>query len=245
MNRIQILMYHQVGQFPNMKTHRATYCDIGRFKVQMRYLSIFGYNVLSMSDVMKCLQGNMQIPSKAVALTFDDGYENFYEYAFPVLQHYAFPATVYAIGRLVGQNADWLIADGHPNPPLMSGYRLRELLKHKIEIGSHSFNHIRLGEQSSAIVEEEALHSKIALEDVLGERVDHFCYPYGSHNIETVYAIAKAGYLTATTCERAPATIFDDLLTLPRKAVSWGDSLIGVLWKMHFKNEPKRPLIRR
>lgn len=245
MNRIQILMYHQVGDFPAMASHRATYCDYRRFGRQMAYLKLFGYNVLSMTDVLQCVRGDKPIPPRAVAITFDDAYENFYQYALPILQKHGFPATVYAIAGMLGQSADWLIADGHAAPPLMTGPRLRELLSAGIEIGSHSYHHIRLGEQTPDVALNEALTSKSTLEDILGARVDHFCYPYGSHNLQTVEAVAEAGYLTATTCERAPATVDDDPLTLPRKAVAWGDTLIGVWWKMHMKNEPKRPLIRR
>lgn len=245
MSGIQILMYHQVGDFPAMKTHRATYCDHRRFARQMAYLKLGGYHVLSMSEALKCLRGEIPVPSRAVVLTFDDAYENFYEYAFPVLQQHGFPATVYAISGMLGRSASWLAADGHDAPPLMTGERLRQLRSAGIEIGSHSSTHVRLAEQSEDRIREEVVRSKAVLEDVLGERVDHFCYPYGSHDLRTVEAVAEAGYLSATTCERASATPADDPLTLPRKAVSWGDSLIGVLWKMHFKNTPKRPPIRR
>lgn len=245
MHHIQILMYHQVGDFPAMKTHRATYCDHRRFATQMAYLKLFGYQVLSMNEVLQCLHGKKEIPPRAVALTFDDAYENFYEYALPILQQHGFPATVYAIAGMLGQSADWLIADGHDAPPLMTASRLRELQSANIEIGSHSFSHIRLAEQTADVAFDEAIKSKAILEDALGSSINHFCYPYGSHNLQTVEAVARAGYLTATTCERAPVTIDDDPLTLPRKAVAWGDSLVGVWWKMHMKNTPKRPLIRR
>src|SRR3546814_20586318 len=90
----------------------------------------------------------MDIQPRAVALTFDDAYENFYEYAFPILQQHGFTATVYAIAGMLGQSADWLIADGHAAPPLMTASRLRELQAAKIEIGSHSFSPIRLAAQS-------------------------------------------------------------------------------------------------
>ncbi|HTH44951.1 MAG TPA: polysaccharide deacetylase family protein [Oxalicibacterium sp.] len=245
MNKIQILMYHQVGDFAAMKTHRATYCDHRRFALQMRGLKLGGYQVLSMRQTVECLQGKRGIPPRAVVLTFDDAYENFYQYALPHLQRYGFPATVYAISGMLGKSATWLADDGHAAAPLMSVARLRELQARGIEIGSHSANHIRLGGLSASRVREEVTRSKWALEDVLGTRVDHFCYPYGSHDLHTLQAVAEAGYLSATTCERAPVSWTDDPLALPRKAVAWGDSLLGVWWKMHMKNTPKRPLIRR
>lgn len=245
MNKIQILMYHQVGDFAAMQTHRATYCDHRRFALQMRYLKMAGYRVLSMRDALQALQGAQRIPPKAVVLTFDDAYENFYEYALPHLQAHGFPATVYAISGLLGKNADWLATDGHDAAPLMNAARLRELLSLNIEIGSHSNSHVRLGGLPADRVREEVTRSKLELEDTLGSAVDHFCYPYGSHDLQAMNAVAEAGYRSATTCERAPASRDNDPLALPRKAVAWGDSLLGVWWKMHMKNTPKRPLLHR
>ncbi len=245
MNGIQILMYHQVGDFAPMKEHRATYCDYRRFGRQMAYLKMAGYKVMRMSDALQALRGTQPIPEKAVVLTFDDAYENFYEYAFPVLQRHGFPATIYAISSMLGKPAGWLAADGLDTPPLMDALRLREIRDAGMEIGSHSVSHVRLAQQSTERILDEVKRSKLELEDALGHRVDHFCYPYGSHDMRAVEAVAEAGYQSATTCERALATSADDPLTLPRKAVAFGDSLIGVWWKMHMKNQPKRPPLRR
>lgn len=245
MTGIQILMYHQVGKFQPMKTHRATYCDYRRFASQMAYLKFGGYTVVRLEDAVRSLRGEIPVPRRAVVLTFDDAYENFYEYAFPVLQEHGFPAMVYALSGFLGKSAAWLEADGHPAPPLMDAARLRQLRSAGIDIGSHSVSHVRLAEQSTDRIRTEVRQSKMELEDAIGERIDHFCYPYGSHDMRSVEAVAEAGYLTGTTCERAIATPLDDPMTLPRKAVAWGDSLIGVWWKIHMKNTPKRPPIRR
>jgi peptidoglycan/xylan/chitin deacetylase (PgdA/CDA1 family) len=245
LNKIQILMYHQVGDFPAMQTHRATYCDHRRFALQMRYLKMAGYKVLSMSDAVRTLQDGQAVPAKAVVLTFDDAYENFYEYALPHLRAHGFPATVYAISGMLGKKADWLLPDGHEAAALMSAARLRELPAFDIEVGSHSRSHVRLAGLQADRAREEIFSSKTELEDALGSRIDHFCYPYGSHDRQAMDLLAEAGYRSATTCERAPASRADDPLALPRKAVAWGDSLLGVWWKMHMKNTPKRPLLHR
>jgi len=245
LNGIQILMYHQVGAFPPMRSHRATYCDHRRFATQMRWLKLGGYTVLNMHDAMQCLRGQRPVPRRAVVLTFDDAYENFYDYALPHLQSHGFPAVVYAISGMLGRSAQWLAQDGHHPAPLMSAARLRELPSYGIEIGSHAASHVRLAGLPPALLRNEVTDSKRMLEDVLGRPVAHFCYPYGSHDLAAVLAVADAGYLTAVTCERATTTIADDLLTLPRKAVAWGDTLAGVWWKMHAKHAPKRPPLRR
>jgi peptidoglycan/xylan/chitin deacetylase (PgdA/CDA1 family) len=238
-------MYHQVGRFAPMRAHRSTYCSVERFAAQMRYLARFGYRVLGMDEVLACLSGKHPIPARAVALTFDDGYENFYEHAWPVLQSHRFPAIVYVITSLVGQRAEWLAAEGRDAPPMMSASRIRQLRREGVQFGSHSESHLRLAGQDRARVRQEVERSKAALEDILGEPVMHFCYPYGSHDLPALEAVAAAGYRSATTCLRGPASALDDPLSLPRKAISYGDSLLGVIWKLHAKNRLKGSPLRR
>jgi peptidoglycan/xylan/chitin deacetylase (PgdA/CDA1 family) len=237
---INILMYHQVGEFAPMRTHRATYCDHRRFASQMAWLARWRYTVLSMDEVVACLRGERPTPERAVALTFDDGYENFYAYAYPVLARHGFPSMVYLISGMLGRPATWFAADGRDTPPLMSAARIRELRKAGVDFGSHTRSHVKLAQQGEQRMRDELTRSKAELEDVLGERVDHFCYPYGSHDRRTLDAVAAAGYLSASTCVRAPATSTDSPLALPRKAIAHGDNLVGFLWRLHVKNRPRR-----
>ena len=162
-----------------------------------------------------------------------------------VLQRHGFPAMVYLISGMLGQPSSWFAQDGRATPPLMSAERVRQLRREGIDFGSHSASHVKLAEQSGERIRDEVTRSKRELEDVLGEPVAHFCYPYGSHDLRAVEAVAEAGYRCATTCVRAPATSADDPLTLPRKAVSWGDNLLGLFWRLHMKNTPKQAPIRR
>ncbi|MEA3278649.1 MAG: polysaccharide deacetylase family protein [Pseudomonadota bacterium] len=242
--RISILMYHQVGEFAPMKAHRANYCDQGRFASQMGFLSRFGYRVLDLDDALRCLRGEEPVPPRAVVLTFDDAYEGFIEYALPALERYGFPATVYAISGYLGRRAEWFAKDpGRPVPRLMSPEQIREIRRHGIGIGSHTANHLKLGKIPPAVQQDELTASKAALEDLLGEEIRHLCYPYGSFDLEAVRAAAKAGYASATSCLRGPAEPVDHPLLLPRKAISFGDNLLGYLWKLSVKNTPKPKLV--
>jgi peptidoglycan/xylan/chitin deacetylase (PgdA/CDA1 family) len=238
-DKISILMYHQVGDFAPMSAHRSTYCHYRRFAAQMAYLHRFGYRVLSLDQVLDGLAGERPIPPRAVALTFDDGYENFYQYAFPVLQRYGFPAMVYLISGLVGGKADWFAADGRDTPPLMDASRIRQLRRSGIDFGSHGVSHVKLAKVEPARMREEIIDSKARLEALLGEAVGHFCYPYGSHSPEVVETARAAGYRSAVTCVRAAAVPGTDPLALPRKAISYGDNLLGYFWKLAMKNRPK------
>lgn len=238
-------MYHQVGKFEPMKTHRASYCDVDAFRSHMTLLKLLQVKVLSMDELMLVLSGKQAMPKRAALLTFDDACLNFMENALPILQEYGYPAIVYAIASMAGGDAQWLAADGHPTPPLMTFEQLRFIQSEGIDVGSHSYSHVHL----ASLPYEKQLHelseSKRILEQELGKEVRHFCYPYGSYNADTLKAAERAGYVTAMTCERAAATPDNDLLALPRKAISYGDNRVGFAWKLFFKNEPKTPILSR
>lgn len=246
MTQVQILMYHRVGHFPGrVKAHGALYCHLPRFRAQMRLFKVLGYSVVSLDDAAAGLRGEIALPPRPLVLTFDDAYMDFLDNAAPVLKAHGYPATVYAVSGLIGTTSSWDAGVGPEPAPLMNAAQLREVQDLGFTIGSHSKSHLRLAQQDDACIVAEARDSKRALEDLLGRRVDHFCYPYGSHDLRAVNAAAEAGYLTGTTCVRAAATPADDLLTLPRKAVSRGDDVFGVAWKLLTKNTPKHPQIRR
>ena len=246
MTRVQILMYHRVGHFPGrVKAHGALYCHLPRFRAQMRLFKLLGYTVIGLDDAAAGLRGELVLPARPLVLTFDDAYVDFLENAAPVLEAHGYPATVYAVSGLVGSSSRWDAGVGPEPAPLMNAAQLREVQARGFTVGSHSKSHLRLAEQDDARIADETRGSKAALEDLLGRRVDHFCYPYGSHDLRAVHAAAAAGYVTGTTCVRAAAIPADDLLTLPRKAVSRGDDVFGVAWKLLAKNLPKQPQIRR
>jgi len=237
-------MYHQVGEFAPMRRHRANYCDHRRFAGQMAILRDSGYQVLDLDQVLACVRGEQSIPPRAVALTFDDGYANFVSYVLPVLQRHSFPAMVYVVSGWIGRQAQWFAEDsGRPVPELMSASQLRAIQAAGVTVGSHTVSHLKLAEATRERQCRELTDSKACLEDLLGKEVKHLCYPYGSFDPDTIRAAAAAGYLSATTCLRGPALPGDHPLVLPRKAVSFGDSLIGYFWKLTVKNKPKPQLM--
>lgn len=245
MTGISIFMYHQVGRFPAMRSHQASYCDIGRFRRQMRAIRTLGATVISMSQAEAALRGEVPTPDRAVVLSFDDGYDSFYDHVLPVLSEMGYPSIVYAIAGLAGSCASWLAADGHPTPPLMSMERLREVASCGVEIGSHALSHVRLAGQPVERQRDELRSSRDRLQQGLGQAVRHVCYPYGSHDRATLRLADEAGYRTGVTCQRGAATPEFDLMALPRKAVSQGDNLIGFLWKLYAKDAAKGIALRR
>lgn len=241
--RISILMYHQVGDFASMREHRANYCDRGSFARQMHLVARLGYRALDLDTALACLAGERPTPPRALVLTFDDAYDGFYDHALPVLQSHGFPAVVYAISGWIGRRAEWFAKDlGRPIPSLMSATRLRQIHAAGMTVGSHTANHVKLGQVSPAVQSMELASSKATLEDLLGAEVRHLCYPFGSFDRNAIDTAAQTGYVSATTCLRGAATPADHPLALPRKAISFGDNLIGYWWKLAVKHAPKPDL---
>lgn len=236
---VSVLMYHQVGVFPQRPAaHRAAFCDVRRFASQMALLKMGGYQVLSLEQAWRGLFGGGPLPQRAVVLTFDDGYENFREHAWPILRRHGFPATVFLVAKQLGRDAGWLDASFAP-ARLMDRAAVRELAAEGVSFGSHTLSHARLTELDTPRLRREIFDSKAVLEDLLGRAVPDFCYPYGLYDERARELAAHAGYRSALTCIRGAANTADNAYELPRKAVSWGDNLIGYAWKLHMKHARK------
>lgn len=236
---LSVLMYHQVGEFDSPKAHRAGYCHVGRFRSQMRYLKRFGYRVLGLEEALAGLFGEAPLPSRGVVITFDDGYQNFRDHAWPVLAELDFPATVFLVSSLVGDRSRWLGHEGR-DAPMMDAATVRELRRAGVLFGSHSVSHPRLSRLTAPAVREEVTRSRAMLEDLLGEPVEHFCYPFGDYDSAVRDQVAAAGYRSALTCVRGAANTADNAFEIPRKAISYGDNLLGYFWKLHMKHARKQ-----
>jgi len=234
---LSILMYHQVGRFNNPREHRAVYCDVGKFRRQMAYLKYSGHQVISMQCAYRGLFLGAPLPPRPVVLTFDDGYENFRQQAWPILQQLGYPATVYLVTDLIGRSAEWLAPD--QQAPLMDSITIRQLHADGVSFGSHTCSHSRLSQLPEHKQRREIIDSKHKLEDLFGEAVTEFCYPFGDYNLKTRDIVEEAGYATALTCIRGAANTAANPFEVPRKAISYGDSLLGFFWKLEVKHARK------
>ena len=90
-------MYHGITAKPSFSgftNHSGMQLDVNKFDQQIKFLSQ-NYNVLFLSDIIKRIKLNKDIPTRAAVITFDDGYENNYTQAFPVLRKFNTPATIF------------------------------------------------------------------------------------------------------------------------------------------------------
>jgi peptidoglycan/xylan/chitin deacetylase (PgdA/CDA1 family) len=144
------------------------------FARQMELLASSGVRVVRLSE----LRG---ASSPALALTFDDGFQNFADVAAPELARHGFPATVFLVTDYCGGKNNWPSQrPSIPILPLMGWSTIAELSGAGIDFGAHTATHPDLAQLDDAAAREEILRSKRRAEDATGKAVASFAYPYGS-----------------------------------------------------------------
>ena len=91
--RLAILCYHGISQSDQHEWRPGLYVSQKTFRRRMQMLADGGYQVLPLSEALQGLRSG-ELPPRSVAITFDDGFVDFYQLAFPILKEFAFPATV-------------------------------------------------------------------------------------------------------------------------------------------------------
>lgn len=219
-----VLMYHAVSRPTEDPENVCVSSE--RFKAQMLYLARNNLRGVSMRDLRRAVAAGDT--SGLVGLTFDDGYENFLHNALPVLEELAFSATVFVVCGKAGGENDW---DPAPRMRLLGTDDIREISRRGIEVGSHTMSHIRLSEVGTEVLEREIFRSRQVLDEVLGEAVEGFCYPYGDLDLEAAESVQRAGYSYACAYkERVEETAYD----IPRIFVGEKDGWLRLMLKLRW-----------
>jgi peptidoglycan/xylan/chitin deacetylase (PgdA/CDA1 family) len=173
--RIPILMYHQMTGNGPCRTHPhfRTATTPGVFGEHLRCLSEAQYLSLSVCEAARQIGTVEPNGRKCVVLTFDDGYEDFYTTAFPLLDRYGFTATVFLPTAYIGDTPRQF-----KGARCLTWSRVRELRKLGISFGSHTETHPHLEKLTVAEIERELCASRTAIEQALGEAVTSFAYPF-------------------------------------------------------------------
>lgn len=185
--RVPILVYHSVMPHHPGQTAEQRVLDVSDsvFTEQLRYLVHGGYHVVSFAALVDALDGRDTLPKRAVVLTFDDGWENQYHHAFPILRRFGMTATFFVYTTPIGK-------DGK----LMTWSQLRELQAAGMTIGSHTRTHPMLPDYHAALHNEVAM-SRADIAQHLGRAPDFFAYPFGAWDSASVAWARTAGYRAA------------------------------------------------
>lgn len=182
----------------------------------MKSLNRAGYKAVSLAEFTSMLSGGENVSPRTIVISFDDGFQNFYSNAYPVLSELDFKATVFLVTDFCGKYNDWA---GNPanlgRSKLLDWSEVRELSECGIEFGSHTRTHPDLTKISSAEVEGEVAGSKAAIEDSIGREVRTFAYPYGKFN-SSVRQITEKSFRAACSTNLGKVRLNSDIFSLKR-----------------------------
>lgn len=224
---IPILMYHSIQEGTQ---HRNAYYDTNTsprtFALQMSYLRENGYLAVTLDQAWHLLEGGAAT-EKHVAITFDDGFRDFYTAAFPILSKNNLTATVFLI---TGATSDE--RSRFKGQECLTWKEVRELHSQCIQFGSHTMSHPELKDLSAAAIEEEVVRSKQTIEEKIGSRVTSFSYPFAFPETRRQFvgrlreALLRNGYENGVSTVIGTAQSQDDPFFLPRLPVNTWDDLL-------------------
>lgn len=191
-------MYHKVARVKPQSLTKGHYVAPGLFANQLRLLKLLGYQSDRLDRVFEHDCPN----TRPVVITFDDGYQDYYENALPRLEAMSFSGTVFLVANHVGGSNRWDVEKGDVEEPLMSLDQILDAQKRGTEFGSHTLDHADLPSMGAGEAFRQIHDSRHKLSELLGTDVNTFCYPYGRKSPEVMHVVEKCGYRVACSTEK-------------------------------------------
>jgi len=178
---VPILLYHHITEGEPTNSYSVSKAN---FAEQLNYLIEHGYRTITIQNLVQAITQGEKLPQKSIVITFDDGNQNVFLNAYPLMQEKGLIGAVMIIANRVGV------------PGFLSINQLLELVRAGWEIGSHGMKHVDLVKEPQALRDEIA-NSKSSLEKTLKMKISVFAYPYGKANSVTIDWVKRIGYSAA------------------------------------------------
>ncbi len=188
--RTRALLYHSISETPSDPFAIAP----DNFRLQLSWLAASGYQVISHRQFLDNLNQGRDL-ARSLVLTFDDGFEDFYLNARPLLQEFGFSAIVFIPTALVGSAQTW--SQAYPGRKLMNQDQINHLVETGIEIGSHTAHHHSLPSLDEQTLHQELGESLRYLQSLPRLQAACLAYPYGRAGLREQHAARQLGYTSA------------------------------------------------
>jgi peptidoglycan/xylan/chitin deacetylase (PgdA/CDA1 family) len=216
-----VLMFHSIMYEAGNKLRIPT----EDFDAEMKWLSDNGFDAMTTDELYSHMETKKLFPKKSVVITLDDGYEDNYTNAFPILKKYKLHATIFMITGKIGA------------PGCLTAAQLREMSDSGlISIQCHTVTHPLLDGLSYAKQYFELSDSKQTLENLLGREVGYLAYPTGHYNRDTINIAQSLGYKMCFAMGGGTGSLGDNDYTFPRAFVDKNLSTLVNAAEGHAKN---------
>ena len=184
LDEVPVLLYHGFYQ----GVPQSAFMKIDLFDKHLAYLSS-RYQLVTLRDL---LENHRSAAGPRAVITLDDGFQNNFELAFPVLRKYGATATIFLVTNVLGK----LWSDGVSK--VLARDQIQAMHEYGIEFGSHSANHFNSNKLSRSQFRDEVVRSKAEIDEIIGDEVVSFSFPYGLyHASEHFPVLQEAGYKCA------------------------------------------------
>jgi peptidoglycan/xylan/chitin deacetylase (PgdA/CDA1 family) len=202
---IPTLLYHHVQEANTAKANHQTTLTVTPdfFRRHLQYLKDHNYQPITPKQLLAFFNSKTPLPPKPVLLTFDDGYEDLYTTAFPVLKKYHYPAVVFVITGLVD------------NPGYLSWNQIEEMAAAGIFFGNHTWSHHGAWGDRKTLEKEITTAGRQLAEHNLN-LIKTFAYPYGSSSNLARQVLSQNGYKIAFTTHPGKILCQAQRLLFPR-----------------------------
>ena len=188
----RILMYHSIRKDPG-DTHSELVVTPEAFEKQLKLLQSKNYKFLTISELLNSKTNQ----DPRVAITFDDGFKDNYEIAFPLLKKYSAKATIYLAPDINGIEK-------------LSTAMIQEMVSSGlIEFGAHTLSHCNLEKSDLETANIEIKGSKEKVEELTGMNCEAFAYPFGRFNNDVAAIVKETGFTSAVTVKKGISEIID------------------------------------
>lgn len=221
--RIPVLMYHSVADDGPAALARYR-CTPAAFGSQMAWLRANGFHAIMSEQLEWFIASRQPFVGRPVLITFDDGFQNFADHAWPTLRANDLTAEVFLVTDLVGESAQWDAVSGPPTP-LMDAGTVRRLAGEGAFFGSHLATHRAIDGLSSSDLAAELLRSRMFIERWTGRPTTAFAAPYSVTDRRLGRLAKECGYRIGFGGRHGPADLDCDPIDLPRIEIRGDRSL--------------------
>jgi len=213
---VPILMYHHLKDLPANATELDLTWTVSpkNFQAQIEWLAQKNYHTITMAELNAHLKQRTPLPTKPIVISFDDGWEDDYAIAFPMLKKNNFIGTFFPYTQPLGYSQITLTWE-----------QIKEMSAAGMDFQGHTITHPHLTQLTPDNAVREIGDAKKTLESRLNKPIVTFAYPFGEYNSVVLELVKRAGFESAVTIDPGYRQRNDKIYQLQRIRISYKETL--------------------